>query len=814
MSKLNNQDSKKLVEEKVESSEEEDEPDNQVTDLQKPKDAKKKKKKKTKTAQSAEPKQSAMGKLIQERLKKAEEEQARIKALQEEEERKIREEEERIAAEKRRVEEEKERKRQAKQDKITAQKKAGTYMTKTDKARARKNKERLEQLMRLHGTMIVDGIIVPDPNYVPPQTKSQELSKITESNKELDIEELNMLAGEKQSYEFDGEDGEGEEDEDEITESKDQYRSIITCIMGHVDTGKTKMLDKIRGTNVQDGEAGGITQQIGATFIPKDTLLQKMGLLANKEEFNINVPGLLMIDTPGHEAFANLRSRGSRLCDIAIVNVDLVHGLEQQTLQSISMLKEVGTRFIISLNKIDRLYGWKSTPDRNIREALAEQDENTLGEFNTRLEGIITQIMELGFNAKLYWENDSIEDTINICPTSAITGEGIGDILFNIVDYSQNYLSEQITWEEEIKCVVMESTVTEGFGNTIDVILINGELSVGNRIIVSTTDGPVETIIRNILTPPPNRESRIKSEYIHHKSIKGAIGIKIVANKISKTLAGTPVIPINSSDEKESLIQQAQEAISQSEMIELQSHGLVVHASTLGSLEALLQFLRVECSPPIPVSQVTIGPVLKKDVVKISIINDKLSQEFKTILAFNVEVDEEAVKEAEILGIKIFTAEIIYHLFDQFIKYKEEIITRQREQARPLAVFPCELKILPNCIFNKKGPLVFGVEVINGNLHLGTPLSTPDGTVIGKVIGIQNDHKDVNIGKKGMSVCIKVDNQENPTISYGRHFDHTKPLYSKITRESINVIKEHFKKDITPEDFNLLVNLKRIFRIG
>ncbi len=814
MSKLNNQDSKKLVEEKVESSEEEDEPDNQVTDLQKPKDAKKKKKKKTKTAQSAEPKQSAMGKLIQERLKKAEEEQARIKALQEEEERKIREEEERIAAEKRRVEEEKERKRQAKQDKITAQKKAGTYMTKTDKARARKNKERLEQLMRLHGTMIVDGIIVPDPNYVPPQTKSQELSKITESNKELDIEELNMLAGEKQSYEFDGEDGEGEEDEDEITESKDQYRSIITCIMGHVDTGKTKMLDKIRGTNVQDGEAGGITQQIGATFIPKDTLLQKMGLLANKEEFNINVPGLLMIDTPGHEAFANLRSRGSRLCDIAIVNVDLVHGLEQQTLQSISMLKEVGTRFIISLNKIDRLYGWKSTPDRNIREALAEQDENTLGEFNTRLEGIITQIMELGFNAKLYWENDSIEDTINICPTSAITGEGIGDILFNIVDYSQNYLSEQITWEEEIKCVVMESTVTEGFGNTIDVILINGELSVGNRIIVSTTDGPVETIIRNILTPPPNRESRIKSEYIHHKSIKGAIGIKIVANKISKTLAGTPVIPINSSDEKESLIQQAQEAISQSEMIELQSHGLVVHASTLGSLEALLQFLRVECSPPIPVSQVTIGPVLKKDVVKISIINDKLSQEFKTILAFNVEVDEEAVKEAEVLGIKIFTAEIIYHLFDQFIKYKEEIVTRQREQARPLAVFPCELKILPNCIFNKKGPLVFGVEVINGNLHLGTPLSTPDGTVIGKVIGIQNDHKDVNIGKKGMSVCIKVDNQENPTISYGRHFDHTKPLYSKITRESINVIKEHFKKDITPEDFNLLVNLKRIFRIG
>jgi translation initiation factor 5B len=198
------------------------------------------------------------------------------------------------------------------------------------------------------------------------------------------------------------------------------------------------------------------------------------------------------------------------------------------------MLREGGVRFLISLNKVDRLYGWKSIPNRNIREAFAEQDTNTLSEFNSRLERITVQIMELGLNARLYWENDSIDDTISICPTSAVTGEGIGDLIYNIINYSQEYLSDEITWVNELKCIVMESTVTEGFGHTIDTILINGELSIGDRIIVSTSDGPIETVIRNILTPPPNRESRIKSEYIHHKTIKGAIGIKIVANNISK----------------------------------------------------------------------------------------------------------------------------------------------------------------------------------------------------------------------------------------------------------------------------------------
>ena len=572
-------------------------------------------------------------------------------------------------------------------------------------------------------------------------------------------------------------------------------RSPISCIMGHVDTGKTKLLDKIRHTNVQEGEAGGITQQIGATQFSRETLAIQTQSMQASHPFEIHLPGLLVIDTPGHESFTNLRNRGSSLCDIAILVIDLMHGLEQQTIESINMLKRKKAPFVVALNKVDRCYGWKTLPDGPIREALALQDENCRLEFKGRTDHVMMQLMEQGLNSKLYWENDDLNHTVSLVPTSAVTGEGVPDLLMMLITLTQERQKEKLMFMDVLQCTVLEVKVVEGLGHTIDVVLVNGTLREGDTIVVSTMEGPVVTSIRALLTPPPNREMRVKSEYIHHQELKGAIGIKIVATDIGRAIAGTPLLVVREGDDIEDVKDDVQSDLSKvMKALATDSKGVMVHASTLGALEALLQFLREECKPPIPVSHINIGPIFKKDVMRANIMNEKGQPEFATILAFDVKVDSEAATFAEESKVRIFTADIIYHLFDQFSAYMNGLNETRKEEATAIANFPCILKILPAFIFNKKDPIVIGVEILDGSLRLGTMLTVPVlGLDIGKVTSIENNHKEVPSAKKGMSVSIKIA-CDNSTMTFGRQFNEEHALYSKMTRQSIDALKQFFKE--------------------
>lgn len=579
--------------------------------------------------------------------------------------------------------------------------------------------------------------------------------------------------------------------------SPNNLRSPISCIMGHVDTGKTKLLDKIRHTNVQDGEAGGITQQIGATQFSRETLQSQTQIMQKSQPFDIRLPGLLMIDTPGHESFSNLRSRGSSLCDIAVLVIDLMHGLEPQTIESINMLKKKRTPFVVALNKIDRCYGWKTTPGATILECLAAQDDNTRAEFKDRSDRAILQLNELGLNAKLYWDNKDLGSTVSLVPTSAITGEGVPDLLKMVITLTQERLTESLMYVEMVQCSVLEVKVVEGLGHTVDVVLVNGTIREGDQIVVSTMDGPVVTTIRALLTPPPNREMRVKSEYVHHTELKGAIGIKIVAPDIARAVAGTPVMVIQPEDDVEDVREDCQSDLSQvMKALQTDSKGVMVHASTLGALEALLQFLREECKPAIPVSHVSIGPIHKKDVMRANIMNEKKIPEFATILAFDVGIDAETQLFADELNVRIFKADIIYHLFDQFSAYMARLREERKSEATTNVVFPCILRILPQHIFNKKDPIVIGVEVTEGTVRLGTPLCVPslDSLLIGKVTRIENNHKEVLVAKKSMQVSIRIENAANPTLMFGRQFDASHSLYSKITRTSIDACKEFFRE--------------------
>ncbi|CAG7962062.1 unnamed protein product [Penicillium nalgiovense] len=597
--------------------------------------------------------------------------------------------------------------------------------------------------------------------------------------------------------------------------SKDDLRSPICCILGHVDTGKTKLLDKIRQTNVQEGEAGGITQQIGATYFPVEALRTKTQVVNKDGKFEFKVPGLLIIDTPGHESFSNLRSRGSSLCNIAILVVDIMHGLEPQTLESMRLLRDRKTPFIVALNKIDRLYGWKKIDNNGFEESLAMQNKGVQNEFRTRLEATKLAFAEQGFNSELFFENKSMSRNVSLVPTSAHTGEGVPDMLKLLTSLTQDRMTSKLMYLSEVECTVLEVKVIEGLGTTIDVILSNGVLREGDRVVMCGLNGPITTNIRALLTPAPLKELRLKSQYVHNKEVKAALGVKIAANDLEHAIAGSRMLVVGPDDDEEDL---EEEVMSDLEnllsRVSTDQRGVTVQASTLGSLEALLEFLKVS---KIPVANISIGPVYRRDVMMAGTMLEK-SKEHAVMLCFDVKVDKEAMAYANEIGVKIFTADIIYHLFDAFTAHMAQITEQRKEEAKLLAIFPCVIK--PIAVFNKTDPIVIGVDVIEGSLRLHTPLSAVRTNAagvreivdIGRVTSIERDHKPVPVCKRGQpSVAVKVEGPNQPM--YGRHLEEKDQLISRISRASIDTLKEFYRSDVSMEEWALVKKLKPVFDI-
>jgi len=328
------------------------------------------------------------------------------------------------------------------------------------------------------------------------------------------------------------------EAEAETKRTLENLRAAVVCVLGHVDTGKTKILDKLRRTNVQDGEAGGITQQIGATNVPIENIKDNTKHCKNYQEMVFKLPGLLIIDTPGHESFSNLRSRGSSLCDIAILVVDIMHGLEPQTIESLNLLKSRKTPFVVALNKIDRLYDWMTMPRKDIRDIIKGQGQNTQNEFQKRLSEVVVQFNEQGMNAALFYDNPDPRTYISLVPTSAISGEGMGNLLMLIIQFSQNQLAKRLMYSETLQATVLEVKAIPGLGTTIDAILINGKLREGDTMILAGTEGPIVTQVKALLMPQPMKELRVKNAYIEFKEIPAAQGVKIAAKELEKAIAG------------------------------------------------------------------------------------------------------------------------------------------------------------------------------------------------------------------------------------------------------------------------------------
>ncbi|XP_076362546.1 eukaryotic translation initiation factor 5B isoform X1 [Tachypleus tridentatus] len=710
----------------------------------------------------------------------------------------------------------------------------------------------------------VDGKVVKESDATVAEEVKEawdEESSGEEEEDELEVNDVQATADEKVAVKDESEDENEEEEEDEDEESSDdeentgeesdsseeseadrhkneakikeraliriqkrreiaeknrtieKLRSPVVCVLGHVDTGKTKILDKIRRTHVQDGEAGGITQQIGATMVPVEAIKEQCKMVKNFNSNDLKLPGLLIIDTPGHESFSNLRSRGSSLCDIAILVVDIMHGLEPQTIESINLLKQKKTPFVIALNKVDRLYEWKSNRNKDIQDVIKSQARNTKLEFEERTREVIAQIAEQGLNASLYYENKDTRTFISMVPTSAISGDGMGNVIGLIVELTQTIMAKRLAFSEELQATVLEVKAIPGLGTTIDTVLVNGRLREGDTIILAGHEGPLVTQIRSLLMPQPLKELRVKNIYQEFKEVEGAQGVKIAGKDLDKAIAGLQLLVAHHTDEIDILKEEVNSSLREvMSSFKLAERGVYVQASTLGSLEALLEFLRAS---KIPYSGIRIGPVVKKDVMKASIMLEHDSQ-YAVILAFDVKIERDAQELSESLGVKIFQADIIYHLFDKFTAYREELKQKKREEFRQVAVFPCKLRILPQFIFNSRDPIVIGVSIESGVLKEGTPLCVPsrDFLDVGTVTTIEVNHKPVENARKGQEVCIKIEplSGESPKM-YGRHFEHTDLLVSKISRQSIDACKDYFREDLLKSDWQLMVELKKLFQI-
>ena len=508
----------------------------------------------------------------------------------------------------------------------------------------------------------------------------------------------------------------------------------------------------------------------------------------------------MVIDTPGHESFTNLRARGSTLCDIAILVVDIMHGLEQQTRESLKLLRQRKCPFIVALNKVDRLFEWKSMPDADIQKALKKQEQHVQDEYHNRVNNLITAFAEEGFNAELYYKNKDPKHFISLVPTSAHSGEGICDLLIVKIQMVQRFIESKVRYKEDLECTVLEVKPIIGIGTTIDVILVNGTLRTGDRAVLCGINGPLVTDIRGLLTPQPMKELRVKSQYIHHNVVHAAIGVKVMANNLEEAVPGTPLFIANTDEAlkiaKDSVMNDFKNILTKVSKTDI---GVAVQSSTLGAMEALLCFLE---SSKIPVSTIGLGPLHKRHLHSIQNMREK-NPKYAVVLAFDVAITPEAEEYAKANHIQIFKAQIIYHLFDEFIRYSKEYEERIKEKNRQIAIFPAEVKILGK--INAKNPLIIHINVERGQLHMGTTLINSQKKEIGIIQRMQWDKKDITIAKRTKEAIIQFTSKEN--ITYGRQIDEGDILSSLISRVSIDALKESFRDEMETDDWKLIKEL-------
>jgi translation initiation factor 5B len=569
-------------------------------------------------------------------------------------------------------------------------------------------------------------------------------------------------------------------------ENKNLRQPIVT-VAGHVDHGKTSLLDMIRGTSIQVGEAGGITQKISFTTLPKEKIEERSGRILEKFKIPVEVPGILFIDTPGHAAFTNLRKRGGSLADIAILVIDINDGIKPQTAEVLSILKANKTPFIIALNKIDNISGWKTSENKISAESIEKQAINVKQNFEEKYFTLVGALNHYGINPEIYSKIIDFTKNVAVVPCSARTGEGISEILAMIVALSQKFLKKRIEVKNQGKGVILEIK-KEKTANYLECILYDGRLNVKDEIVIATFGEPIITKIRNIQEARP-----LNKGYDTKEEVKAATGVKMQIVSKEDILPGMPFQVVN--EDLDSIKSEFTKEIS--EGIKTDKNGIMVKSDSLGSLEALLLLLKQN---QINVIKASIGPITKKDIYSANALTD----ENKLILGFNVEVSDD-IDISEIKDIKIITDEIVYKLIENLKEWQQEKVREiERQKLEELSSI-CKITIL-DFVFRNSNPAVFGVRVDGGVLKKELRFINSNDEKIGQIKEIQeekNSVKEVTIGKE---VAVSM-----PGVNFERQLRVGESLYTNLSETEFRKFKDN-KDLLSSEEKSVLQEIAQIKR--
>ncbi|GCF13300.1 translation initiation factor aIF-2 [Haloarcula mannanilytica] len=579
-------------------------------------------------------------------------------------------------------------------------------------------------------------------------------------------------------------------DTDPTTATDDTLRTPIVAVLGHVDHGKTSLLDKIRGSAVTAGESGAITQHIGATAVPLEVISEIAGDLVDPTDFDL--PGLLFIDTPGHHSFSTLRSRGGALADIAILVVDVNDGFQPQTLEAIDILKRTQTPFIVAANKIDTVPGWNPNEGQPVQQTMDAQSDRVQSDLNEKLYEIIGELSDNGFSADMYWRVQNFQANIGVVPVSAETSEGIPDLLTVMMGLSQRYMKEEMEIDTSGPGVgtVLEVKDTQGFGTTLDAIIYDGTIRNDDTIVVGGLQGPIITDVRALLRPRPLEEIRTEQEFEQVEQVAAADGVKIAAPDLDDAMAGAPIRVIRDRDRSE-VIAEVEAELAEIE-VTTQEEGVVIKADTLGSLEALSSTLEEE---EIPVMRAEVGAVAPRDVRVAETAGEPTNQ---AILAFSVEVLDDARDLAEQEGVELFEDDVIYQLVESYDDHVTAIEEAQQEQILENITRPAKFRVLQDHTFRQSDPAVVGVEILSGELRRNVNvIKWEDGeaTRVGSLKTIQDEGEDVDSARAGERMAVSI---QGPTV--GRQIEEGDDLWVEIPEKHAKILEQELKEDISVDE--------------